>query len=252
MGNNFYKVSSLGSSISYSSYRYYNYATDAPLQDEKVVSIEERCTNLDSYFNFQVGKHSFLVLTTQSGHKIRTDYYENSPDTKVTYNYYDLFSSECFRYSKIDKPLTVSQAIGIIKKHTNKDEYSLLYHNCQHVARDAYNEITGANTNLLRNDYLNWYTKYMEKSTRNKIVVKGTDYIKNYDSVNTVKNDSNTDKKLTDEITEYFDNNTFVNFIIKLTGITKQQIFDMVKVINRLDPRETGQDTKDLKKYDNK
>ena len=151
MGN---KLILLSSAKGYSFYQYYSHPLTPNLEGQTVISIEERCGGLDTFIKFGIGRHSYLILTTSSGDKIRVDYNEAHLEPTITYDYYELNASEDFRYAKLQKPMEVSEALRIVRKHCVKESYNVIFHNCQHVSRDAFSEISGEPTNLLRDDYI--------------------------------------------------------------------------------------------------
>lgn len=63
---------------------------------------------------------------------------------------------------------------GILVKDMNREyrreclreEYDFWTHNCQHVARDVYNRLTGLEEISLRNDYVNWIVRDLPKFMR--------------------------------------------------------------------------------------
>lgn len=151
--------------------------TSRPIMDQKVRYVEERCTDLRFPSNLQSGRHSFIVVTTESGELIK---YELTPSGRceVDYEYLDWTPSETFRKSTPDEEITVKQATMIfdstyrekysetgaldchsISKYSlrlsdkEKKDYSVMY-SCQHAARDLFNEICGTGEDFSRNDYL--------------------------------------------------------------------------------------------------
>lgn len=124
-----------------------------------VTCIEERCENLFEHNKPKIGSHSYLILHTTDGDLIRIDYSNHDLEPYVTFNYQEISKSDCFRLSKVNKYLTVSEGLKIVRKHCVKNKYDFLEHNCQHVARDSFVEISGINTKLLRDDYLRWFKK---------------------------------------------------------------------------------------------
>ena len=124
-----------------------------------VTCIEERCENLFEHNKPKIGSHSYLILHTTDGDLIRIDYSSHDLEPYVTLNYQEICNSDCFRLSKVTMPLTVSESLKIVRKHCVKNKYDFLEHNCQHVARDSFVEISGIKTKLLRDDYLRWFKK---------------------------------------------------------------------------------------------
>jgi hypothetical protein len=120
---------------------------------ERVIeSIEERCEQTFSIIDLGLASHSFIVFKTDNGEHVRADFTSSGKIT-TTYFYYPDESSVTFRKSKIDTKLPLSQALEIFSNHANKSPYNLVKHNCQHVARDTYNEITNSSQVMLWNDF---------------------------------------------------------------------------------------------------
>ena len=160
MVNSFYILGSL------SLYNFGSFFATPEREKQVVSSIEERCTNIDSIFSLQIGSHSYLVLTTTTGEKIRIDYNQSSVEPDIIYDYYETSNSDIFRFSKVNSHLTVPQAVYIARKHSLKKKYCLISHNCQHVARDVFCEISGTQTSLLRNDFLEWFKQTVPTEMR--------------------------------------------------------------------------------------
>lgn len=121
-------------------------------KDRVIESIEERCEETFCIFGTGLANHSFIVFKTDNGEHIRVDFTSSGKIT-TTYFYYPEEYSVIFRKSKVDTKLSLSQALEIFSNHAKKSPYNIVKHNCQHVARDTYNEITNSSKLLLRNDY---------------------------------------------------------------------------------------------------
>lgn len=166
MGNYLYLI---GPSKSYTAYVFTYNKSNFSLENQYVTSIEERCTDLDSIFKFPIGRHSYLILETTTGEQIRIDYHDSSLEPDVTHNYEEIGLSDPFRYSKISKKLSIADALRIVRKHCVKQPYDFFSHNCQHVSRDVFCEMTGENTNLIRDDFLEWFKRSMPKEMRKNV-----------------------------------------------------------------------------------
>ena len=189
------------------------------LNNQYVVSVEERSQIFESFFSFYRGMHSFLVLKTSTGECIRVDYHANTLEPDIQYHYYvEIDSSEVFRQSIVQKPVTLEQALRIIRRHCVNKRYDLISHNCQHVARDSFCEITGVRTLLLRNDYLEWLKRDTPEIIRDELGFKD-------DILTEIKN---TTKKYVVE--------NKLNFIRFLLDIDKhQEQREMMKYWEKLD-----------------
>lgn len=140
-------ISSLASSVAIGT-SYSNTEIDL----DEVQYVEERCDSLSNPANLIGARHSFMVLSTYGGNKIRLDY---DGEMNVISNYFDIFSpAETFRLAKASPKLSVYEAKRVFAKHSEEEPYNALSHNCQHVVRDSYNELTGNHDTMLRNDFL--------------------------------------------------------------------------------------------------
>lgn len=140
--------------------------TTTDVHMESVEYIEERCRDINNPLKILTGKHCYLLLSTPSGTVVRYDYTVGSFEPSLTVNYWELFPAETFRKAQALPNTTVEQATRIIRKHSVKQPYDLLTHNCQHVCRDAFNELTGTHHLALRNDYLRWTREQLPPSQR--------------------------------------------------------------------------------------
>lgn len=141
----------------------------SPIDIEEVVSIEERCVNINDFTDLVSGKHSFLIATTSTGRQIRYDYEFSSAEPYIKYDYWEILPTTTFRKHLARPGLNVSQVTQIIRKHALKSDYSISSHNCQHVARDAYNEISGETEVMLRNDFLHMFMEVLPINVRDQI-----------------------------------------------------------------------------------
>jgi hypothetical protein len=141
----------------------------SPIDIEEVVYIEERCVNINDFTDLVSGKHSFLIATTSTGRQIRYEYNSSSAEPFIKYDYWEILPTSTFRKHLARPGLNVAQVTHIIRKHSLKSEYSLSSHNCQHVARDAYNEITGETEVMLRNDFLHMFMEVLPINVRDQI-----------------------------------------------------------------------------------
>lgn len=133
-----------------------------PTDQDLVLTVEERCCHLENeVLDVLGGRHSYLVLTTASGRSIRLDYFPESQLCFSTEHYFELIPQELFRRAKVRPGLRVADVKQVFQKHTWRDMYSPWSHNCQHVALETYNEITGLKENVLRNDFLVAFMNYL-------------------------------------------------------------------------------------------
>jgi hypothetical protein len=140
-----------------------------PIDIEEVVYIEERCVNINDFTDLVSGKHSFLIATTSTGRQIRYDYEVYSAEPFIKYDYWEILPTTTYRKHLARPGLNVAQVTRIIRKHALKSEYSIYSHNCQHVARDAYNEISGETEAMLRNDFLHMFMEVLPINLRDQI-----------------------------------------------------------------------------------
>ncbi|CAG9323321.1 unnamed protein product [Blepharisma stoltei] len=150
----------IGSAVSTSyKYAYKQYQRYLPVEDEYVEWIEEHCVDLENPMKLLGGKHSFLVITTISGRKIRYDFSADNPEGSIIYEYSDWFPCELFRKAAVPPGIKVKDITSVFKKIAKTHTYNIKTHNCQHVARDTYNEISLAANQALRNNHLKWFYK---------------------------------------------------------------------------------------------
>lgn len=126
---------------------------------KQVAYVEERCENDSNPSYPELGSSSFIVLHTVDDDLVFVRYSKQSVEPEIVFNYQMTNYSDSFRLSRVSRDMTVSDSLKIIRKHCVKQEYEMFLHNCQHVARDSFAEISGVNTSLLRADYLRWYKK---------------------------------------------------------------------------------------------
>mmetsp|Transcript_15243 Transcript_15243/g.27796 ORF Transcript_15243/g.27796 Transcript_15243/m.27796 type:complete len:262 (+) Transcript_15243:13-798(+) len=123
------------------------------IEHDEVEFIEERCENLENPGVLLGAKHSYMVVKTYGGQDLRFDY-DGDGEVKFTLDYVGWFSpSELFRMSKALPGTTVRSAREAFQKNA-EGNYEAMNHNCQHVVRDTYNELTGQDEAILRNDYI--------------------------------------------------------------------------------------------------
>lgn len=135
---------------------------------DEVEFIEERCESVDNPAKVVGARHSFLVATTYGGDEIRLDY---DGTAKATSDYIGWFShSELFRKARANPGVKVMDVRSIFSKHADSQTYDVMFHNCQHVVRDSYNELTGQNDAMLRNDYLFAFFKAVPDERKAKFV----------------------------------------------------------------------------------
>ena len=112
---------------------------------EEVDSIKIQTSSLSFLPMF---KHSYIILDTYPGRKVRFDYTIDK-GAQMIHDYYEYFFHDILYSGKVIPGVSIKRANKIFKKHSNKAKYSILSHNCNTVARDFYNEITGNDeTNL--------------------------------------------------------------------------------------------------------
>lgn len=146
------------------------YRQPIPLDQELVLTVEERCCHLEgSMFDLIGGRHSYIVLGTASGKQVRLDYYPESQLLFSTENYWEIIPQELFRRAKVREGLSVKEAKQIFQKYLWRDMYSPWSHNCQHVVLNTFNEITGLNHSVLRNDYLVTFLNYLPAYMRRQM-----------------------------------------------------------------------------------
>ena len=139
------------------------------IMNQEIYSIEERCERLEALETPKPGFRSFIVLKTVDNFKLRVEYAEGAVEPYVVFNYTNWLRSNSFRLHVIEKRISVKQALKIIRKNCVKNSYHWVFHNAQHVARDSINEITGTETNLIRNHYLKWLRRRFIKADKNKV-----------------------------------------------------------------------------------
>jgi hypothetical protein len=130
------------------------YVRRNPIEIEEVAYIEERCCHLDSFFNAVGGRHSFIIATTRNGRKVRFDYYCDHAEPVIRYDYHEIFASELFRMTAVPPGTSVQDVKDSYYKNSMEKPYHFSRHNCQHVARDTYNDFTDYFEIHLRNDFL--------------------------------------------------------------------------------------------------
>lgn len=151
-------------------YVYKRYHGSFPIDDERVEMIEEHCVDLNSPMRLIGGKHSFLLLKTISGRKVRLEYSASSQEPTVIYNYEPLSVTEMFRSAAAIADTKVRDVVENFKKHAQKEAYNISTHNCQHVVRDTYIESCGIIEQMLRNDYLKWFKKKLPRSYKDGVM----------------------------------------------------------------------------------
>lgn len=166
-------LSSSGAAASYYTYRRMKRKL-YPIDMEEVKYIEERCVHLSDYTNLITGRHSYLIVTTSTGRQVRYDYNTSSAEPFIQYDYWEILPTSMFRKHLVRPGLSVAQATHIIRKHAIKSDYSLFKHNCQHVSRDAYNEITGKTEVMLRDDFIHMIMEVFPINLRDQIRRKQT------------------------------------------------------------------------------
>ncbi|CAG9332546.1 unnamed protein product [Blepharisma stoltei] len=234
-----FSVSSIASSAAYDHF----YRVDIPYESEEITWIEERCKDLSNPLKILSGKHSYLIATTASGRKISYNYTEDSVEPDIKYDYWDYLPSDPFRKARALPGLKVSDANRIFRKHALKEDYHLFRHNCQHVARDSYNEITGLNEIALRNDFINWIINDLPKHMREEFKEEDDDYrfIKDHfendiqalvDEGYTIEEIEEKVKVLTDikNIRKVWEMLRKENYAENAQGLTEQQIKDLQRL----------------------
>lgn len=88
------------------------------------------------------GTHSYAIGKTYTGRKVRFDYTSDKGGC-VIYDYYEYFFAEVLKSGKIIPGISVKKAVKIFKKHSDKEKYSVIGHNCHTVINDFFNEVTG-------------------------------------------------------------------------------------------------------------
>ncbi|CAG9335334.1 unnamed protein product [Blepharisma stoltei] len=171
MGNlKYYAGVSAVSPLLWSAEQVYNkyYTTELPMDVEDILFIQEGCENLNQPIGIPGIKHSYLVAVTYTGKKIRYDYFADSIEPKITYNYYDNSEKNIFRQNRAIPGYLVRDVTAKFGKHSKKTQYDAIQHNCQHVVRDSYNELTGRDELLLRNDFVRWFGKTLSEEEKKK------------------------------------------------------------------------------------
>ena len=168
-----------------------------PILTQNIKLVEERCTNLENPSRILSSRHCFIVITTETGQKIK---YEPMGDggCEVDYDYLDWVPSECFRKFYLSDKVSVNEATTTINKsiyngtfesgifncrdleknHSNKLEEEIKPgfldkvegYSCQHAARDAFNKICKLDEELLRNDFLLSISEIASKSIRHRFL----------------------------------------------------------------------------------
>ncbi|OMJ75097.1 hypothetical protein SteCoe_25834 [Stentor coeruleus] len=142
-----------------------------------IETIEERCEGTFTMFGLGIADHSFIVFKTDNGEHVRADFTSFGKIT-ITYFYYPDESTVTFRKSKLNTKLPLSQGLEIFSNHAKKSPYNIIKHNCQHVARDTFNEITNSSLLSLRNDHI-WLMRKNASPESKKLYPKITEDIEN-------------------------------------------------------------------------
>ena len=126
---------------------------------EHILKIEERVTDLLNPFNLLTPRHSFIVITTLSGKKIKFEY---NHEGLVIYDldYQDAFPSSPYREHYLMKSIDLFRVIKKFENISYSQEFNSKNHNCQHVCRDFFKKISKDSKCLLVNDYLAKIAKY--------------------------------------------------------------------------------------------
>jgi hypothetical protein len=130
--------------------------------DQVIVLAEERCADLQDPLNLLSGRYSFLVVTTETGQKVKYEF-TASGYCEVDYEYLDWTPSESFRKGYPNE-LTVRDATQIFDKNSTKR--NLFKTKPQHVVRDAMNELCNQEVSHTRDDYLKIVRELGTKSIR--------------------------------------------------------------------------------------
>jgi len=147
------------------------FGQSTPIDQDLVVSVEERCCHLEgALLDLIGGRHSYIVLRTASGKQVRLDYYPESQQLFSTDNYWEILPQELFRRAMVREGVRVKDVKRIFQKYMWRDMYSPYSHNCQHVVLSTFNEVTGLHDSVLRNDYLvallNYLPAYMRRQLK--------------------------------------------------------------------------------------
>lgn len=134
-------------------------------QTEKIESIEQRSIDTENPFNLLTPRHTFIILTTESGNKIKCEYLHTG-QVEITYNYHDLMPGITSYHLFPKKPLSVHRAVTKFNHIAYSHKFDESIFNCQQVCKMFLKKTTRDQKLMLRNDELSviqrraWYTNH--------------------------------------------------------------------------------------------
>lgn len=127
--------------------------------NEKIISIQERSTDLENPFNLLTPRHSFIILKTSSGKIIKCEYHHTGK-SDIDYEYQDWVPSITINSFKPKKPITVQRIVSKFYNIAHSQQFNEESFNCQQFCRVFLKKTCKTKNLMLRNDYLRIIERY--------------------------------------------------------------------------------------------